>query len=56
MVKDEKLKAIAAEYSLGIQQTIGLGVVLKTELVIELLQVAKDGLSSRMDRASTTQP
>lgn len=56
MVKDEKLKAMAVEYSLGIQQTIGLGIVLKTELVIELLQVAKDGLSNRIDRVSTMQP
>lgn len=56
MVKDAKLKAIPTEYSLGVQQTIGLGIVLKTELVMELLQVAKNGLSNRIDHANTTQP
>jgi len=37
------------ECSLAVQQTIGLGIVLKTELVMQLLQVAKDGLSDRVD-------
>lgn len=56
MIKNAELKAIPAEYALGVQQTIGLGIVLKTELVMQLLQVAKDGLSDRIDSSKTTQP
>jgi len=49
MVKNAEVKAIPAEFSYGVQQTIGLGIVLKTELVTELLQVAKKGLSDKID-------
>lgn len=56
MVKNAELKSIPTEYSLGVQQTIGLGIVLKTELVMQLLQVAKEGLSNRVDNASVNQP
>lgn len=48
MIKNAKLKSIAAKHSLGVQQTIGLGIVLKTELVMQLLEAARDGLSSRI--------
>lgn len=50
MIKHEKLQAIPADYSYGVQQTIGLGIVLKTELVTELLEVAKNGLSDRVEK------
>lgn len=53
MIKNAELISIPTEYSLGIQQTIGLGIVLKTELVIQLLQVAKDGLSDRVEHANS---
>jgi len=56
MIKNAELKSIPAEFSLGVQQTIGLGIVLKTELVIQLLQVAKDGLSNRVDSSTATPP
>lgn len=49
MVKNEELKAIPTDYSYGVQQTIGLGIVLKTELVMQLLQTARDRLSDRID-------
>ena len=49
MVKNAELQTIPADYSLGVEQTIGLGIVLKTELVLQLLQVAKDRLSDRID-------
>lgn len=47
MIKNEELKAIPADYSYVVQQILGLGIALKTELVLELLQVARDGLSDR---------
>lgn len=49
MNKNEELKAIQADYKYGVQQTIGLGIVLKTELVMELLDFAKEGLSDRIE-------
>lgn len=49
MIKNEELKAIQADFKYGVQQTIGLGIVLKTELVMELLEFAKKGLSDRVD-------
>jgi hypothetical protein len=52
MVKNAELKTIPVEFGLGVQQTIGLGIVLKTELVMQLLQVAKDGLSDRIDKTA----
>jgi hypothetical protein len=56
MIKNAELMSIPTEYSLGVQQTIGLGIVLKTELVIQLLQGAKEGLSDRVDRTNVPQP
>lgn len=56
MVKNTELKKIPVEYGLGVQQTIGLGIVLKAELVVQLLQVAKDGLSDRIDKTTPRQP
>lgn len=50
MIKNAELQTMPADYSYGVQQTIGLGIVLKTELVEELLQVAKEGLSDRVER------
>lgn len=52
MIKNEELKAIQAGFIYGVQQTIGLGIVLKTELVMELLDFAKEGLSDRIDAQS----
>lgn len=52
MIKHEKLKSIPADYSYGVQQTIGLGIVLKTELLMELLQMAKNELSDRIERSN----
>lgn len=49
MIKHEELQAIPADYSYVVQQTIGLGIVLKTELVSELLEIAKDGLSKKIE-------
>lgn len=49
MIKNEELKAIQVDFKYGIQQTIGLGIVLKTELVMELLDFAKEGLSDKID-------
>lgn len=49
MIKHEKVQAIPADYSHGVQQIIGLGIVIKTELVIELLEVAKNGLSDKVE-------
>ncbi|WP_299977638.1 hypothetical protein [Desulfobacula sp.] len=56
MIKNAELTTMPVEYSLGVKQTIGLGIVLKTELVMQLLQVAKDGLSNRVDSSTATQP
>jgi len=47
MVKNAEVKAIPTEFSYGVQQTIGLGVVLKAELVSELLNEAKEGLNKK---------
>jgi V8-like Glu-specific endopeptidase len=55
MIKHEQLKTIPVDLTYGVQQTIGLGVVLKTELVKELLEVAKQGLLNRIS-ASNVQP
>lgn len=55
MIRNEKLKTIPVDYSYGVEQTIGLGIVLKTELVRELLQVAKDGLSARRKQRDVVQ-
>lgn len=55
MVKNAELQAIPTDYSsLGVQQTIGLGIVLKTELVMQLLEVAKEGLSDRVESLGET--
>ena len=51
MIKHEKLQSIPADHALGIQQVIGLGIVLKTELVTELLNVAMNGLSDKIERS-----
>lgn len=53
MIKNEELRTIQADFKYGIQQTIGLGIVLKTELVMELLDFAKEGLSNRIEASST---
>ena len=52
MIKNEEIKAIPAEYKYGVQQTIGLGVVLKAELLKELLDFAKNGLSDKIEARS----
>lgn len=49
MIKNEELKAIPAEHSYVVQQTIGLGIVLKTELVTELIEAARNGLSEKVE-------
>lgn len=48
MIKHELLKTVQVGTSYAVQQTIGLGIVLKTELVKELLDIAKHGLSQRI--------
>ena len=50
MVKNAELQAVPTDYSYTVEQTIGLGIVLKTELVMELLDVAKEGLSNRIEQ------
>lgn len=52
MIKHELLKTIQVSSSYAVQQTIGLGIVLKTELVKELLDIAKHGLSERIFNTS----
>ncbi|MHA2758241.1 serine protease [Aeromonas dhakensis] len=52
MIKHELLKTIQVSSSYAVQQTIGLGIVLKTELVKELLDIAKHGLSERISNTN----
>ena len=52
MIKNAELQAIPTNYVYSVQQTIGLGIVLKTELVKELLNEAKEGLSKRVDASA----
>lgn len=54
MIKNAELQAVPADYSYGVQQPIGLGIVLKTELVMELLDVAREGLSNKFEQTIRT--
>ncbi len=55
MIKDQKLMTIPADYKYSVQQPIGLGIVLKTELVIELLQDAANKISERVKAVLVTE-
>jgi len=48
MIKNAKLMSIPTQHSYGVEQTIGLGIVLETVLVQELLEYAKNGLSDKI--------
>jgi hypothetical protein len=50
MIKNQKLQAVPAAHSLAVSQTIGLGIVLKSSLLKELLDTATATIRDRIAR------
>jgi len=50
MIRNEKLQAVPTALALGISQTIGLGIVLKSTLLKELLGAATQNIKERLSR------
>ena len=57
MIKNERLQAVPTMTSLGVEQTIGLGIVLKSTLLKELLESAtrtiRESLAQHKPEATT---